>query len=316
MRVSPLTLPSVLTLWLALAACQGIGESGHEIEGVSNGSETVLYRYNRDYVFVATEGEAPLIVPFTFRATDRAGDLERGALGWLARGGTWDRFLDESGTTSRAGGVWRVVPQGGLRITAGGPTEVESLRFQRGERRLRLDLNAPMTSWNQASDTRFRVITGRLSIGAETVTGPVLEMLRVEQAKEDGWPPGEDFDAIFLTSGDSIQILMAETFSGEGGLAYAWTRTPAGEREWRGSEIRWVEVRPYQEARRDIPRRWTFRIPAADVVGEIEALGFDAVLGPERGARRAVEIRYTVEGWMETQGERRVVRGMIRHTQQ
>ena len=77
-----------------------------------------------------------------------------------------------------------------------------------------------------------------------------------------------------------------------------------------------MEVRPYQEARRDIPRRWTFRIPGAAVMGEVSAVGFDVEMGPERGARRALEVRYTVEGWVEIGGERSDVTGMIRHTQQ
>ena len=45
-------------------------------------------------------------------------------------------------------------------------------------------------------------------------------------------------------------------------------------------------------------------------------VGFDVVLGPERGGRRAVEIRYSVTGWVDLQGERRDVMGTIRHTQQ
>jgi hypothetical protein len=302
---------------LATAGCGGGGESPGQAEGADTAAEGALYRYHREYVFVSARGESPLVVPLAFRATDRGSELERGARGWLARGGTWDRFLDESGITSRAGGVWRVVPQGDLRITAGGPAELETIRFQRGERRLRIEFENPITAWNQGGDTRFRLLAGRLSIGAETLSGPMLEILRVERTLEDGWPAGQDFDAMFLTSGDSIQVVLAERLGGsEGEAGYAWTRSASGEREWDRAEIRWLEMRPYQEARRDIPRRWSFRIPSADLEGEVEAAGFDALLGPERAGRRAVEVRFTVQGWVEMRGERRSVTGMVRHTQQ
>lgn len=312
-----------LFLAAALAGC-GVGEeSTAESAGASPLATAASFRYNREYIFIAPRADPLLVVPFTFRSRDDGTQLQRGVRGWVGRGATWERFLDDSWETSQAGGVWRVVPQGDLRIDAGGLAEVETLRFQRGERRLRLDLQAPLTGWNQGGDTRFRLISGRLSIGSENLVGPIIEVLRVEQTLEDGWPPGQDFDAIFLTSGDSIQLVLAERIGGDavaaasaGQPGYAWTRRSSSERTWDGAEIRWGDMRPYQEARRDVPRAWYFQIPGAGIYGEVEAEGFDAVLGPERAGRRAVEIRFGVTGWVELQGERREVVGMVRHTQQ
>jgi hypothetical protein len=312
-RIAPL-LASALLL---AAACGDVADAPGETEGATARVEAPSYRYHREFIFVAERGEALLIVPVAFRSTDLGTELDRGVRAWLARGGTWDRFVDETGRTSKVGGVWRVVPIGDLRITVGGPAELESLRFQRGERRLRVELDAPLTSWSQGGDTRFRLLSGRVSIGPEAVTGSILEILRVEPTLEDGWPPSQDFDAVFLTSGDSLQVLVADRVGGESeGEGYAWVRTRSGERDWGHGEIRWLEMRPYQEARRDIPRRWSVRIPAAGIEGELESVGFDAVLGPERGGRRAVEVRYSVTGWLEIQGEVRTVAGMIRHSQQ
>jgi hypothetical protein len=196
-------------------------------------------------------------------------------------------------------------------------TEIETLRFARGDRHLRLELDSLLTGWNQEGETRFRLIKGNLDVGPESFSGPVLEVMRVEQTLDDGWPPGQDFDVVFLTSGDSLQLVVAETLAGAGeGQRYAWLRTPAEVRAWKEGEIRWLDVRSYDEARRDIPTRWSIRVPAADVVGELEAVGFDSALGPERGGRKAIEIRYTVRGWIEIQGSRRSVTGTIRHTQQ
>ncbi|MQA90548.1 MAG: hypothetical protein GEU90_09975 [Gemmatimonas sp.] len=302
---------------LVMTGCEVAEDSTADPSTPEATSERTLFRYNREYIFVGPREGDPIVVPFTFRSSERNGSLNRSAQGWLARGGTWDRFLDAQNRTSTAGGVWRVVPHEGLRVSVGGPAEVESFHFERGERRLRLELDQPITGWSQGAETRFRLIDGWLSVGAEVVPGPVLEMLRVERTLDDGWPPGQDFDLLFVTSGDSIQLVLAETVEGEGPEAqYAWTRFPETERMWSEAEVRWLEMRPYEEARRDIPHVWSFRIPTARIHGELEAAGFGAVLGPERGGQRAVEIRYTVHGWVDIQGDRRDVSGMILHTQQ
>jgi hypothetical protein len=307
---------SILAL-VVLGGCGGGGEVTGEAAGTAPALTGASFRYTREYIFVAPRADPLLVVPFSFRTRDDGSQLHRGARGWLGRGATWDQFLDESGMTSQAGGVWRVVPQGDLLLTAGGAAEIEALRFSRGERRLRLELQSPLTGWNQGGDTRFRLIRGRLSLGPEILSGPILEVLRVEQLLEDGWPPGQDFDALFLTSGDTLQLVLADRIGGaEDESGYAWTRSSAGERNWDDAEIRWGEMRPYQEARRDIPRQWYFQIPGSGIFGEVEAIGFEAVLGPERAGRRAVEIRYNVGGWVEIDGEMRDVVGMIRHTQQ
>lgn len=301
----------------ALAACGGTGDSPGEAEGASPNGGTETLRYNRDYVFVARTAEGPLVVPFRFRASDGGEDLERTVTGWLARGGTWDRFLEEQSRTSRSAGVWRVLPDGDLTVLAGGATEVEGLRFDRGDRRLNLDLGSPLTGWNQGGETRFRILEGQLNVGGEAYSGPVLELLRVDRVRADGWPAPQEFDALFLTSGDSLQMMIAEGLgTGSKREGFSWYLDGEIERNWDQGEVRWVEVLPYQEARRDIPRRWTFRIPGAAVTGEVSAAGFDVEMGPEREARRALEVRYTVEGWVEIDGQRSDVTGMIRHTQQ
>ena len=273
-----------------------------------------LFRYNREYVFISELGDPVVIAPFSLRATDNGVNLQRNSYGWLARGPTWDRFLDETSITSRVGGVWRVVPHGDLRVIAGGAAEIESLRFTRAERRLRLDLGDPRSDWNQDGGSRYRLLDGRLSIGAETLPGSVLEVLRVERMSEDGWPPPEELDMVFVTSGDSLQLLLAES-AGEIVSMLAWLRTPTGDQTWVGGEVTSLELRPYEEARRDIPIRWSFQLDDVELVGEVEASGFDALLGPERGGRRTVEVRYSVVGWVEVQDQRWPVTGMIRHTQ-
>ncbi len=306
-----------IVLALLISGCGGSPDSP---EALPNGDPPAApsYTYFREYLFVGTSGEGILVAPFSFYTRERPEEgFLRGARGWLARGETWDRFIDESRSMSSAGGVWRVVPIGDLRLAAGGPIELEALRFEQAERRLRLDLQAPTSGWNQGGQSRFRLVDGALSVGLEELDGTILEVLRVERTLPDEWPPGEDYDAIFLASGDSLQLYTARA-RGEAGAgdAFAWLRVNGREQGWNSAEIRWGEMRPYEEARRDIPRSWSLRVAPGELSGEVTAVGFDALLGPERAGRRAVEIRYTVEGVVEVQGATYPVHGMIRHTQQ
>jgi hypothetical protein len=311
---------SRLFIWilcLVVAACgRGVERDSGETAGTAAG-DSAGTRYSREFTFLAPGEPEPLVVLIAFGAHAVETELARDVRGWLATGATWDRFVEASGETSAAGGFWKVVPWGDFRITVGGPAEIESMRFERGDRRLRLELDSLLTGWNQGGTTRFRLIEGRLTLGSEILSGFVLERLRIERILEDGWPPDQDFDAVFLTSGDSIQLVLSEALSGAGGAgSYSWIRRGGEERGWAEGEIRWLDVRRYEEARREVPTRWSLRIPSAGLSGELAAAGFDVVLGPERGGRRALEMRYTVSGWFDLDGRRHTATGTIRHTQQ
>lgn len=271
--------------------------------------------YTREYVFVGERADAPLVVPFAFRASDTGSALERTARGWLAHAATWDPFLTEAWSTPRASGVWRIVPRGPLSLVADGPLDLSALWFEHGDRRLRLDLRAPLSGWTQGDDARYRFRDARLQLGPESVPGTVVEGLRIRRP-----PTGrarDDDDWLFLVSGDSLRLLVAEASGGERSARRTLAGAIRGEAEswWDDAQVRWVEMRPLEEARRDVPLRWSFSVPAAGIHGEVVALGYNIQLGEERGGQRAVELRYTVEGWVEIDGARSPVIGTIRHNQ-
>lgn len=277
--------------------------------------DTVMpLQYDREYLFVGRDDDAVVLAPFTFRTIDRGEELERSALGWFARGPTWDRFLEASRVTSAVGGVWRVVPFDGLRVIAGGPAEIEAFRYTRAERRLRLELRDIDVDWIQGGDSRFRLLSGQLLVGTQPVPGPVLEILSVERMMPDGWPAPVELDFAFLSAGDTLRILVSNERENADDT-FVWIRSATDERVWSGGQLQWTESVPLEEARRDVPGAWTFDHAAAGLFGELEAIGYDAVLGPERAGRRAVEIRYSVEGWIELNGERSDVIGILRHVQ-
>lgn len=302
------------------AACEGGAAPGILPEAADAEGPERLARYTRDFVFLGEMGEAPLVVPFTFSSVAHPDSVVRTARGWLAHGPTWDPFLDErhaSATPAAPEAVWRVLPLGGLRVVAGGSTEVEVLSFRQGERALRLRLQQPVSSWNRGEDARYRLVRGRVSLGGELIPGTVLEVQRARRTPGGAPEAAGEFDWLFLTDGSEIQLLLAEAMGGAqpGERTFGWTSLGGSERSWDAAEIRWLDMRPYERARRDIPVRWSYRIPEAGVFGEVQAVGYDVTVGAERGGRRSVEVRYTVDGWVEAGGDRYPVYGMIRHLQ-
>lgn len=305
---------ALLGVLALLAGCDpGIG--GEPADGsAAAGGLALRPEYVREYVFLGVRGDEPVVVPFAFRAAQpAAGGVDRVARAWLAHGATWEGLVEERWRTSGAAGVWQVLPRGELRLTAVGPSEVESLWIAREGEGVRVQLGAPLSGWVQGEDARFRVQQGRLTLADEIIPGAALELLKVERARRGGSEPA---DWIFL-AGDSLRMVLARVGGARDrfGTTFGWIGRPGVERGWEAVEIEWREARALSDAGRDIPLRWGFRIPEAGVSGEVRALGYDVVAGAERAGRRPLEARYTVEGWVEMDGSRSEVAGMVRHSQ-
>lgn len=308
---------SFAAILLSLLASCGTDDAVDVQDASSAMSSPVEPRYTRDYIFIGERADAPGAAIFEFQVTDRDSTLERRTRGWLAHADTWDPFLDVSWPASEASGVWNILPHDELRIAVGINGDLEQIRYSRDAQSLDLSLGEPLATWSQGEDTRYRVIDGMIHLGQETTPGMILEILRARRvSREDGFAYG-DYDRLFLTDGSDLHLVIAEAIGGEDSdeRTFGWVLSDGDERVWSEAEVRWLEMRPLDDARRDIPLRWSLRIPASDLVGEVEALGFDFTLGPDQAGRRAVEIRYTVEGWVERDGERHRVFGVVRHAQ-
>lgn len=274
------------------------------------------WTYERSYTFATERQGQPLAAPFAFQARPRADRHERSARGWLARGPVWDPFLDERWSAAAVGGPWRVLPHGALRLAVGGAAGIERLWFESGERRLRLEIGSPRTGWQGGERERFRVLSGTLVLGAEAIEGPVLEEMRVLRQPARG-APSFARDRLILVDGSGFLLyLLHEHPAGPTGTqGRSWVLAAGMEEARQEGSVSWPEVRPLEAARRDIPLRWAFEAAEADVRGEVSSIAYSSSVGEERAGRRAVEIRYTVEGWLEMDGERREVRGVVRHEQ-
>lgn len=299
-----------------LAGC-GPGEPG-EPTGERAAPAEAGWRYERGITFLGLN-QAAVAAPFAFRVRPNGERHEREMRAWLARGETWDPFIDVSWSATPTGGVWRVVPHGELRIAAGG-AGLEALWYDSGGRRLRLALGEPRSSWQGGDRKRFRLLDGTLTVGSEAVDGIVVEELQVMAAPAPGaGAPTTAYDRLVLLDESGFRLyLLHERIAGEspaGAESTSWAFTGGAEDAYQEAVVEWVEVRSVEGARRDIPLHWRFESAEADVAGEVTAIGYHTAVGAERGGRRAVEVRYSVEGWLEAGGERVEVRGVVRHEQ-
>jgi hypothetical protein len=305
---------AAVSLVLPLVGCPGTSEPPEGTEAGRTDAGAGRTRYVREIVYVGRMGDTLLVVPFSFATEPNDGGARRSASAWLGRGERWERFLDEEWSAPTGPGVWRILPRGDLRLLAGGPTELEALVFRRGDRSLRLALEDTTSGWLRAGDGRYRTLGARLTLGGEHVPGTALESLRTEGGRAG--PRRLELDRIFLTDGRDLRLLLTEGMSeGETDRSYAWGLGLPGERSWDRAEVRWLETRTLQAARRDIPLRWSFTIPEGAISGEVASVGFDAQVLGTGTVRRPVEVRYAVEGWLEIGGGRRRVFGVLWHTQ-
>ncbi|HET7276427.1 MAG TPA: hypothetical protein VFI91_14755 [Longimicrobiaceae bacterium] len=307
----------VVCVLLILPGCGSETPPPADSEGDKAVNAGARPRYTREYVFIAERADNPTAALFEFQVTDTGEHLLRHTSGWLAYADTWDAFLEQSYATNRTSGVWRVLPHEELRVAAGGAAEIESIWYSRGEQNLELHLEDPLSVWNQGTDTRYRLLDATLELGAESTDGTMLEILRARRITSGAPSPDRQYDRLFLADSASLRIVMAEAMGSANPeeRTFGWVLSDGDERTWEDAEVRWLNMRPLEEARRDIPLQWSFRIPDSGLIGEVTALGFDYTLGPEQAGRRAVEVRYTVEGWVEAGNVRRRVYGVVLHSQ-
>lgn len=308
---------AALGVLLAQAACVEAAPPESPSATVIADTAAAAPRYVREFVFVGERGGVPLVVPFTFAATERGAYLQRAVQAWLAHGAEWDPFLQENWSAPAGGGVWKVVPRGDLRVIAGGTSEVEALVFRRGERRLRLAPEILRATWAAEEETQYRLFEGRLDLVGQSTRGSVLEAYRVHRGRADDLVVAGAHDWLFATDGASVHLLLSEAMGPEADpvKTFAWTVLPDQERTWSRAEIRWMTMQPVEQARRDAPVSWSFRVPDAAIEGEVYSLGHTLEVGPDRPGRRTLLARHNVEGWVTIGEDRYRIFGLLRHSQ-
>jgi hypothetical protein len=79
--------------------------------------------------------------------------------------------------------------------------------------------------------------------------------------------------------------------------------------------VEWPEVRPFEEARRDVPVRLRFSAPAGGLSGDLEVVSSWVEAGAGEGPILPIEGFFQVRGEVELQGEVFAVVGAVRHVQ-
>jgi len=315
------TLPLLRTTVLALTVLLGCEPRNNPpveetVPGVDSLAQIRNFQgrvYERDLVFATYQGDSTLLVPFFFSARTIPEGTEREIRGWLARGETWDPFLSERWEGPATGAPWRILPRGPIRLVVGIGDALETVVFQEGARSLEMSLGDLLVEWTGQRAQTFRVHRGSLLLSDHTVDGYVLDLTRAWAS--DAPPPG---DWGILLSGDSLQVVLEDETSNsgpEGGAFSVWARIEFLDRQWEGVRLAWTEVRPFEDARRDVPVRWSIQAPEGDLEGRLTARAPYLEAGEGAGPMLPVDALFEVTGDLTLARRTFPVRGFIRHLQ-
>jgi hypothetical protein len=271
--------------------------------------------FERGVVFIGSAGDSTLTVPWLFTAYTRPGGVDRRARAWLARGGTWERFVDESWATTPTRVPWRLHPHARLRLVVGDGETLEGLMFAEGSRRIEVATGAPRAAWTGSQGETFLVTEGSTVIAEQRIPGFVLDLARAHRGETP--PPG---DWMFLISGDSVQMVLTgnESPGPDGADSYeGWGRLPdESELLWRDVNVSWVETRAFERARRDVPVRWRVRSGDGEMLVELTQQTANIEAGGGAGPLLPVEAFFEVTGTLRVGEATYPVRGLVRHVQQ
>lgn len=265
-------------------------------------------------VFLSTEGDSAVVVPWLFRTHPGETDAVRDRGLWLAREGSWEVLHRDTLRTPAAGSPWRIVPGGPVRLVVGQDDGVERLIFREGPRELELVPGEFLAEWTNPEGSTFRLHRGTATFPAGTVDGFVLDLLRLWTGEE-----GRPGDWLFLHAGDGAQILLEEraphAVPRSPGQFRGWSRVAFQQQPWPEVEVSWEEVRAFEPARRDIPTEWRLASPGSEVEGTLRAVSSHLSAGQGEGPLLPVSAFFEVEGDLRILGESFEVRGLVRHLQ-
>ena len=303
-----------LSLALTLSAC-GPGESPPPQQGeaqVGDAAVDSLHRtYDRSLVFSTLGGDSTLLVPWLMTTTV-AGDLaERRARGWLARSGTWEPFYSETWTAPATRVPSQLLPHESMRLVVGDQGEIHGILFQEDTRRLEVTLGGVLMEWATPWGQTLRLVDAALYLSDRRVPGIVLDLSRAYAAEETR--PG---DWAFLTSGDSLQVVLAAPPQGRAraGPPYqGWARLELRDLRWPQLIVDWADTRSFPAARRDVPVSWTVSMPSGGVQGTLVARSSEIAAGEGDGPLLPVDALFDVEGTLTIESRTYPVRGVFRH---
>ena len=314
-RFTTTSLLAAFVTLLAAGACEGdpngAGRPAPAVRSdTSQAPQPPQRAYERAVVFVSTTGDSLFVVPWIMEAYSRPGGVTRIARGWLARSSLWEAFMRDAWESPPNREPWRILPHGPLRILVGEGDRLDRIVYEGGSRRLEVSLNENLVEWTGNLGTSFDVLEGGLVLGDRRVPGQVLEVAQGFRP-QDGVPG----DWMFLTSGDSVSLVVHAPLHGEEPSYQGWARAGIQDYQWPEVEVTWTESRAYEPARRDIPSVVALGTPEGDLEGEIRVLNIQVETRDGAGPVLPVDGILDVEGTLLLAGRPLPVRGILRHRQ-
>ncbi|MHB1194971.1 MAG: hypothetical protein ACYC6F_18265 [Longimicrobiales bacterium] len=309
--------PALVAGALLLAGCGGAEDEpagSPEAEGAEEAAASFRGRtYERNLVFIALSGDSMFIVPWLMSSQSRPGSVQRSARGLVARGGTWEEFHDESWETPPTRTPWRILPHGNLRLLVGEGDAVEAVIFSRGQRQLEVEVTGGLLmEWTGTRGQVYRLLDGAAYLSDQRLQGLVLDMSRVHGAEE-----AAQGDWAFLTSGDSLQVILENPEASEPnspGAYRIWARLEYRDLQWPAVNVDWADVSAFEPARQDIPVSWTISTDDEGVEGVLQVQAAHVEAGQGAGPLLPVDALFLVVGTLRVEGRTYPVHGLFRHT--
>ena len=183
--------------------------------------------------------------------------------------------------------------------------------FEGGPRRLEVTLGAARAEWSGSHQETYIVADGAAILADRRLPGLVLDFER--QPRGETQAAG---DWMFLTSGDSVQVVLSGTNANGLGPFEGWGRVlDQSEIRWPDVTVSWVETRAFERARREVPVRWSFAAGSGDMAGNLEARAPHIEAGEGEGPLLPVDALFEVVGTLKVGDADFPVRGLVRHVQ-
>jgi hypothetical protein len=121
-----------------------------------------------------------------------------------------------------------------------------------------------------------------------------------------------------VVSGDSLQVILhaSATENGADQNPYqGWARLDFRNLLYPDLQVRWLETRSFERARREVPAGWRVADPSGRLEGSLEVRSSWLQAGEGTGPQLPVDALFEVAGVLTLDGVDYPVRGLFRHTQ-
>ncbi len=267
--------------------------------------------YERRLLFLATGPDLPATATFDFTAVIDSAGLRREAGIRLAADGRWTELLDGAWFTDAIREPWRILPHGELRVIVSDAGEIDALALD-SEPGLRIEIGPRMAESSPVAGTQLVLQNATLTTTDSAYDGVLLDA-QVGRARDATTPTATSIEALLAHGANYHAVVFRVT----GGLV-AWVNDDGESRIHRG-------VRLEGEPRDGGSGTAGLDTAGAAATGAEEPEGGPVVWRivdpPELSGRVSAEIAdsaaatgYTlVSGWIEEDGVRRDVFGLVRH---